>query len=134
MIRSRQLEASIGFGLLLAAAGAAGTLLSDPPYLSGSGLNPWVVAWALAVFGLLFQLPFALIRLVGRRVPEREKRLELAVIYWGAAALVGAIVAAAVWATAGLGTESAAAALALTALVDCGLVVVAVGGLVLLNG
>ena len=62
-------------------AGATG-----PPYLSLSALNPWLVVYAIGLFGALFATPFVIHARLGGAL-EADARWERALVLWGAVAL-----------------------------------------------
>ncbi len=61
-------------------------LLAGAPYLDFSSLNGWVAVFAVAAFGALFSLPFAIERMLKAAHPERAEYWERAMLYWGAVA------------------------------------------------
>lgn len=95
----------------LVLAGAAGA-----PYLSGDGVNGWIVVFAAGLLACLVALPFGIeLRLRGR-YPDHDKRWEVALLAWGAlgaALLVAAIVA-------GFDTATLAGAAGLIAAIESG--------------
>ena len=54
-------------GLAAAAVSLALAAIAGPPYLALSGLNPWIVVFAIALFAALFASPFAIHRAARRR-------------------------------------------------------------------
>ncbi len=118
----------------LAAAGIVGIALSDGPHLSFSGVSPWVVVWALGLFGLLACAPFELHRRVSARTEDPDRRWELAIVAWGAVALAGLAGFALLGVLAGFSGSSGSGAISLTGLAECGLVVSAVLLLMLTTG
>lgn len=118
----------------LAALGLLGMLLSDGPYLSIDELSPWLVVWAVALLVLLGLAPFELHRRMAARTPDHDRRWELAVLAWGAAALGGVLLFGALAVGEGFGTGNAAGALAVVGLAECALVVGAVALLILTTG
>ena len=67
----------------LVLAGAAGE-----PYLGSGGVNGWIVVFAAGLLAALISFPFGLeLRLRGR-YPEHDRRWEVTLLWWGAAALV----------------------------------------------
>jgi hypothetical protein len=62
-------------------AGATGA-----PYLSLSALNPWLVVYAIGLFGALFATPFVIHARLGGAL-EADARWERALLLWGAVAL-----------------------------------------------
>jgi hypothetical protein len=124
--RARALDIGARVSAAIAALGAVGTLFADGPYLSASkGVEPWIAVWAVGLFGLLMYTPFALHRRQAAKTDDPDQSWERAVVGWGGAALAGAVVSALIlW--AGPGPSHAIGALALTALLECGLIVGAV--------
>lgn len=95
----------------LALAGAAGA-----PYLSGDGVNGWVVVFAAGLLACLVALPFGIELRLRDRYADHDKRWEVALVAWGAvgaALLVAAIVA-------GFDTGTLAGAAALITAIESG--------------
>lgn len=67
--------------LLLAAA-------AGEPYLSGDGVNGWLVVFAAGLLAALIAFPFGLELRLRDRYPEHDKRWEVSLLIWGAAAAV----------------------------------------------
>jgi hypothetical protein len=118
----------------LALLGLVGVLLDDGPYLELASINPWIVLWAVGLFGLLAVAPFALHRLAAARTADRDRRWELAVVGWGGLALAAGIGFAAIAVATGFSSTGAVGALALVGLAECALVVGAVLTLMLTTG
>ena len=126
MTRARALDIGARVSAGIAVLGLIGTLFAEGPYLSASkGVEPWIAVWAVGVFGLLMYAPFALHRRQQAKTDDPDQRWERAVIGWGGVALAGAAASALIlW--IGPGPSDAIGALALTALLECGLIVGAV--------
>lgn len=130
----RALSAGLLVGAVLAGLGLLGALLSDGPYLAAASLSPWIVLWALGLLAVLLLAPFALHRRAFSGTDDRDRRWELAVVAWGAIALVALLAFGALAVAAGFGTGSALGAVALVGLVESGLVVGAVLAILLAGG
>jgi hypothetical protein len=59
---------------------------AGPPYLSFGSLSPWIVTYAIGLFGALFATPFLLHARVAGTL-EADARWERALLWWGAVAL-----------------------------------------------
>ncbi len=116
---------------VLAFLGAFGTFFASGPYLSASkGVEPWVAVWALGLFGLLMYAPFAFHGRISASERDRDRRWELAVLGWGGLALaVAALSVLVMW--IGPGPSHPLGVLALVALLESGLILVAVGAVIL---
>ena len=116
---------------------AAGALVlaavSGPPYLSTDGVNGWIVVFAAGLFAALLAVPFAIERRPRAGDAEGDAGWERVVPLWGAIAL--ALLAAGVLAgvSGGFAGDSLAGSAGLVATIEAGLVVVALGA-VLLSG
>jgi hypothetical protein len=78
---------------LLGTAGAAVAVVSIPlaaaggePYLSLDAISPWLVTFAIGLFGALFATPFLIRDRIGG-VLEGDARWERALLWWGAVAV-----------------------------------------------
>ena len=78
---------------LVVAAGSAVAIVSiplaaaaGPPYLSFSSLSPWLVTYAIGLFGALFATPFLIHSRLGGEL-EADARWERALMWWGAVSL-----------------------------------------------
>ena len=67
--------------LLLAAA-------AGEPYLGSDGVNGWLVVFAAGLLAALIAFPFGLELRLRDRYPEHDKRWEVSLLIWGAAAAV----------------------------------------------
>jgi hypothetical protein len=109
----------------LATAALALAALKGAPYLDLSSLNLWVALFAVAAFGALFSVPFALERLLVAARPERAERWERAMLLWGLVALVAMIVGGLLIAAGGFSPAgSLADAAGLLLAIEAGTVVV----------
>ncbi len=129
--RRRVLELGAWACGALALLGAFGTFFADGPYLSASkGVEPWVAVWAVGLFGLFMYAPFALHDRINPSERDRDRRWEMAVLGWGALALALTVVAVGVmW--VGPGPSHPLGALALVLLLESGLILCAVGAVIL---
>jgi hypothetical protein len=115
------LVGSIGVAIAALALAA----LKGAPYLDLSSLNVWVAVFAVAAFGALFSVPFALERLLVAARPERTERWERAMLLWGLVALVAIIAGGLLIAAGGFSpSESLPDAAGLLLAVEAGMVVV----------
>ena len=118
--RSGRLAALLAVGggaialVSLALAGAAGE-----PYLSADGVNGWIVVFAAGLLAALIAMPFGLELRLRESYPDRDRRWEISLLIWGAAAVVLLVVAFAT----GFETETLAGSAALIAAIEAGLVV-----------
>ena len=95
--------------------------LEGPPYLSLEGLSPWVVLFAIGLFGAAFAAPFVIHASLGGTL-EADARWERALLWWGAATLVGLVVGALIGAPSGFASDSLAGSLGLVIVVEAVLV------------
>jgi hypothetical protein len=72
-----------GLGLAAAVVALIAAGASGPPYLTLDDLNAWVVLFALAAFGSLMALPFAIDRGLHRARPQEADHWEKAMAAWG---------------------------------------------------
>ena len=77
-----------GLGLALVALALASA--TGAPYVTGDGVNGWMVVFAAGSFGALFAVPFVFERRLRPAIADADKRWERALLYWGAVSL-GAI-------------------------------------------
>jgi hypothetical protein len=120
-------------GLLVAAAALILAAVSGPPYLSTDGVNGWIVVFAAALFAALLAVPFAMERMQRASRPESDARWERVVPAWGAIALVLLLAGVLAGASGSFADDSLAGSAGLVATIEAGLVVVAIGA-VLLSG
>ena len=95
----------------LVLAGAAGE-----PYLSGDGVNGWIVVFAAGLLAALIAFPFGLELRLRDRYPDHDRRWEVALLVWGVAA--AAVLAIAL--LAGFDTATLAGAAGLIAAIESG--------------
>ncbi|CAN5506831.1 hypothetical protein BH10ACT11_BH10ACT11_11490 [soil metagenome] len=119
--------ASIGLLSIPLAAAAGG------PYLSSDRVNCWIVVFAIALLTLLVAIPFALEYHLRERQDDRDKRWERAVLSWGGLAAAVLALAVLLGSGSGFSGSSLAGTLGLIALLESGLVVLAVGAWLLSN-
>ena len=86
-------------------AGATGA-----PYLSLSALNPWLVVYAIGLFGALFATPFVIHARLGGAL-EADARWERALVLWGAVALATLALGLVVGLPSGFASDSLAGSL-----------------------
>jgi hypothetical protein len=120
-------------GLLVAAGALILAAVSGPPYLSTDGVNGWIVVFAAALFAALLAVPFAMEGRLRASHPEGDARWDRAVPLWGAIALAVGVAGVLVGAGGSFAGDSLAGSAGLVATVEAGLVVVAIGA-VLLSG
>jgi hypothetical protein len=82
--RRPALYCALGVAVAVVSALLAGA--TGPPYLSLSALNPWLVVYAIGLFGALFATPFLIHARLGGAL-EADARWERALLLWGAVAL-----------------------------------------------
>lgn len=114
--------------LLAAAAVAAASLLlaalAGGPYLDLSSLNPWLAVFAVAAFGALIAVPFAVERLLKAAHPERAEHTERAMVIWGGVAAAALLAGVGLVAAGGFSPgASLADAVGLLLVIDSGMVV-----------
>jgi hypothetical protein len=118
---------------LLAVAALVLAAASGPPYLGSGGVNGWIVVFAGALFAALLVVPFAIERRLRASHPKDDARWDRAVPLWGAVALAVLVAGALVGAGGGFAGDSLAGSAGLVMTIEAGLVVVALGA-VLLSG
>jgi hypothetical protein len=106
-------------------AGAAGE-----PYLESDGVNGWLVVFATGLLAALVSLPFGLELRLRERYPDRDRRWEVALLLWGACAVVLLVIAF----VAGFDTGTLAGAAGLIAAIEAGIVIVTIGVWLLSGG
>jgi hypothetical protein len=111
-------------GLLL--AGATG-----PPYLTAGDVNGWIVLFAIGLFAALFASPFLIERTLAASRGDADSRWDYALPLWGAVALGLGGLGLLVGLGSGFGGDSLAGSASLIALIEAGLVVVAVAAVML---
>ncbi len=133
-MKQRALTLGAWAGATLALIGALAVLVGDGPYLRLSSLSPWLMIFAVGLFGLLLFAPFAIHRLLAASSEDRDRRWELAVVAWGGLALALGGVFAVLALLEGFSTSSGLGALAVVAIFECALVVGAVLTMMLSSG
>jgi hypothetical protein len=118
---------------LLAVAALGLAAASGPPYLDSGGVNGWIVVFAGALFAALLAVPFAIERRLRASHTKDDARWDRAVPLWGAVALAVLVAGALVGAGGGFAGDSLAGSAGLVMAIEAGLVVVALGA-VLLSG
>ena len=93
-----------------AAAAALLAAATGPPYLSLGAISPWVVVYAIGLFGALFAIPFALHASLGGEL-EADARWERALLLWGAVALAALALGLLVGLPSGFAADSLAGSL-----------------------
>jgi hypothetical protein len=109
----------------LALAGATGE-----PYLGADGVNGWIVVFAAGLLAALVSFPFGVELRLRDRYPDHDRRWEVALLVWGAIALVllgGALLA-------GFDTGTLAGAAGLIAAIECGGVIATIAVWLLAGG
>ena len=90
--RTEPVMSGPALGVAAAAAAAVGSLVgaavAGEPYLDLDSLNPWLVAFAAALFGALIAVPFAANHALRAARPDRAELWEGAMVIWGAISLV----------------------------------------------
>jgi hypothetical protein len=74
---------AVAAGSLAAAAVAGG------PYLDLDSLSPWLAVFAVALFAVLFAVPFAAKRALAANRPQSDEAWEGAMLAWGLVAAAG---------------------------------------------
>jgi hypothetical protein len=120
-------------GVVVAAGALILAAVSGPPYLSTDGVNGWIVVFAAALFAALLAVPFAIEGRLRASHLEGDARWDRAVPLWGAIALAVGIAGVLVGAGGDFAGDSLAGSAGLVTTVEAGLVVVAIGA-VLLSG
>jgi hypothetical protein len=108
-------------GLGAAACAIALAAASGAPYLSLDSLNPWLVVFAIGLFGALFATPFAIRATLGGDL-EADARWERALLLWGAAALGALAIGLLCGLPSGFGSTSLAGSIGLVVVVEAVLV------------
>lgn len=113
-------------GLWVALAGLVLAAVAGPPYLSGEGVNAWIVGFAAGMFAALLAVPFVVERLLQAGVPDRDRRWDRVVPIWAAVALAVLALGLLCGAAGGFAGDSLVGSTGLLAAVEAGIVVVAV--------
>ena len=118
---------------LLAVTGVAVALVSVPlavaagaPYLSLGSISPWIVTFAVGLFGALFAAPFLIRGRLGGDL-EGDARWERALLGWGAMALGVLALGLLLGVAGGFGSDSLAGSLGLVAAVEAAMVLGTLG-------
>ncbi len=117
-------------------AGAGALILagvSGPPYLGTDGVNGWIVVFAAGLFAALLAAPFAIEGRVRTRDAESDAGWERVVPLWGAIALGALVAGVLAGVSGGFAGDSLAGSAGLVATIEAGIVVIALGA-VLLSG
>lgn len=133
-MKERALILGAWAGAALAVIGALAVLVGDGPYLRLSSLSPWLMLFAVGLFGLLLFAPFAIHRRIAASSEDRDRRWELAVVAWGGLALALGGVFAAFALLEGFDTSSGLGALAVVGIFECAMVAGAVLTMMLSSG
>jgi hypothetical protein len=120
-------------GVMVAAGALILAAVSGAPYLGSDGVNGWIVLFAAALFIGLLAVPFALEGMQRARRPESDARWERVVPAWGAIALAVLLAGVFAGASGSFAGDSLAGSAGLVATIEAGLVVIALGA-VLLSG
>jgi hypothetical protein len=120
-------------GVLVAAGALLLAGIAGPPYLGTDGVNAWIVVFAAALFCALLAAPFALEGLQRAGPAESDARWDRVVPLWGAIALAVGGIAVLAGASGSFAGDSLAGSAGLVATIEAGLVVIALGA-VLLSG
>lgn len=133
-MRERVLISGAWAGAALAVIGAFAVLIGDGPYLRLSSLSPWLMLFAVGLFGMLLFAPFAIHRRIAASSEDRDRRWELAVVAWGGLALALGGVFTVLALLEGFGTSSGLGALAVVGIFECAMVAGAVLTMMLGSG
>jgi hypothetical protein len=113
-------------GAAVAAVSIPLAAAAGPPYLGLDQISPWLVAYAVGLFGALFAAPFLIrVRLGGAL--EADARWERALLWWGALAIGTLALGALAGAVAGFGSDSLAGSLGVVTIVESVLVLGTLG-------
>ena len=108
-------------GLAAALVALALAAVAGPPYLALSGLSPWIVVFAIALFTALFACPFAIHQRLDDSL-EGDARWERALLWWGAASLGMLAIGLLLGLPSGFSSTSLAGSIGLVAVVEAVLV------------
>jgi hypothetical protein len=127
-VRPDPAESRQRLALLCLLAGAAVAAVSLPlaagggvPYLSLDQLSPWLVSFAIGLFGALFALPFAIHGRIGGPL-EGDARWERSLLWWGAIAVAVFCLGLLLGLPSGFASDSLAGSTGLVIAVEAGLV------------
>lgn len=118
---SERSRAFIVAGVAAAACSIVLAAVAGPPYASLEHLSPWLVTFAVALFAVMFAIPFAIHARLGGEL-EDDARWERALLLWGVAALALLAIGALCGLLAGFGSDSLVGSLGLVAVIEAGLV------------
>jgi hypothetical protein len=107
--------------------------VAGPPYLSLDALSPWVVVFAIGLFGAAFAAPFVIHASLGGLL-EADARWERALLWWGAATIVALALGALIGAPSGFASDSLAGSLGLVIVAEAVLVLGTLGAWLLSGG
>jgi hypothetical protein len=123
-MRAPALAVVTGLGVAVAALLLAAA--TGEPYLTAGDVNAWIVVFAVGLFAALFASPFLIERTVATSRGDSDSRWDYALPLWGATALGLGGLGLLVGLGSGFGGDSLAGSAALIAVIEAGLVVVAV--------
>ena len=111
-------------GLVLAAA-------TGGPYLTSGDVNGWLVLYSLGLLGALVAAPFLIETLISSSRDDVEARWDLALPLWGAVALAVGGIGLLVGLSGDFSGDSLGGSAGLIAVIEAGLVVLALAALIL---
>ena len=120
-------------GVVIAGGALALAAVSGPPYLATSGVNGWLVVFAVALFAVLFTVPFRIEARLRDAYADSDARWDRAVPLWGGIALLVTVAGALIGVSGDFAGDSLAGSAGLVASGEGGLVLIAVAS-VLLSG
>ena len=123
-MRAPALAVVTGLGVAVAALLLAAA--TGEPYLTAGDVNAWIVVFAVGLFAALFASPFLIERTLAASRGDSDSRWDYALPLWGAIALGLGGLGLLVGLGSGFGGDSLAGSAALIAVIEAGLVVVAV--------
>lgn len=110
-------------GLGVAAASLVLAALTGSPYLGLDSLNPWLVGFALGLFGCLGAAPFAINEWITGSDPERTEAWERSMLIWGLVTLPAALLSGTLIFAGGFSPETSLVdAAAIVVLIEAGLI------------
>ena len=120
-------------GVVIAGGALALAAVSGPPYLATSGVNGWLVVFAVALFAVLFTVPFRIEARLRDAYADSDARSDRAVPLWGGIALLVTVAGSLIGVSGDFAGDSLAGSAGLVAAGEGGLVLIAVAS-VLLSG
>jgi len=123
-MRAPALAVVTGLGVAVAALLLAAA--TGEPYLTAGDVNAWIVVFAVGLFAALFASPFLIERTLAASRGDSDSRWDYALPLSGAIALGLGGLGLLVGLGSGFGGDSLAGSAALIAVIEAGLVVVAV--------